>query len=199
MSKSKAERTKEYIIEKAAPVFNKKGYAGTSLTDLTDATGLTKGSIYGNFENKDELAIAAYEHNVAALSKRLDDYILPKAAAADRLRRFTEYYRNNWKHTSERGGCPILNASVEADDNLPFMKSKVQASVKKLAARLSRIIEEGKKAGEFRKNVDAREYAYFMLTLLEGGIMLSKIENNPKHLFAALDRMLAMVNNEMKK
>jgi AcrR family transcriptional regulator len=42
---SKSERTKQYIIEKTAPVFNEKGYAGTSLTDLENATGLTKGSI----------------------------------------------------------------------------------------------------------------------------------------------------------
>ena len=52
---SKAEKTKEFIIEKSAPIFNKKGYAGTSLADIMEATNLTKGSIYGNFENKDEL------------------------------------------------------------------------------------------------------------------------------------------------
>ena len=196
---SKAERTKEYIIEKAAPVFNRKGYAGTSLTDLTDATGLTKCSIYGNFENKDELALAVYEHNVIALHKRLDAYILPQATALGKLRGFTEYYRNNWKRTFDRGGCPMLNAAIEADDNLPFMKSKVQDSIKKLVGRISGIIEEGKKTGECRKNVNARDFAYSMITLLEGGIMLSKIENNPKHLLSALDRMLAMINNELKK
>ncbi|MBL7756118.1 MAG: TetR family transcriptional regulator, partial [Chitinophagaceae bacterium] len=47
----KAERTRQHIIEKAAPFFNKKGYADTSLSDITAATGLTKGAIYGNFEN----------------------------------------------------------------------------------------------------------------------------------------------------
>ena len=49
---SKADRTKAFITEKTAAIFNKKGYAGTSLTDMTGATGLTKGSIYGNFEDK---------------------------------------------------------------------------------------------------------------------------------------------------
>ena len=58
---SKAEKTREFIIEKAAPIFNTKGYAGASLNDIIDATGLTKGSIYGNFENKDEVAIAVYQ------------------------------------------------------------------------------------------------------------------------------------------
>ncbi|HAE68223.1 MAG TPA: TetR/AcrR family transcriptional regulator, partial [Sphingobacterium sp.] len=53
---SKAEQTRQYIIEKTAPIFNKKGYFATSLSDITTATGLTKGSIYGNFKDKDDLA-----------------------------------------------------------------------------------------------------------------------------------------------
>lgn len=48
----KSERTRQFIIEKVAPIFNRKGYAGTSLSDLTEATGLTKGAIYGNFKKQ---------------------------------------------------------------------------------------------------------------------------------------------------
>ncbi len=196
---SKAEKTREYIIEKAAPIFNRKGYAGTSLTDLTEVTGLTKGSIYGNFENKDEIAIAVYEYSVKAIGKKLDDLINAQATASDKLTAFTEYYRINWKKTFEKGGCPILNAAVEADDNLPFLKNNVQSSIKKLALKISRIIEEGKKNGEFKKNINATDYAYTTIILLEGGIMLSKIENHPKHLFAGLDRIIRIVNEEIKK
>jgi TetR/AcrR family transcriptional repressor of nem operon len=57
---TKAEKTKAFIIERSAPLFNSKGYSGTSMNDLMEITGLTKGSIYGNFENKDEVALAAF-------------------------------------------------------------------------------------------------------------------------------------------
>ena len=40
---TKAEQTKAFIIERVAPIFNTKGYQGTSLADMTKATGLTKG------------------------------------------------------------------------------------------------------------------------------------------------------------
>src|SRR5688572_3708282 len=60
---NKAQRTRQLIVEKTAPVFNVKGYAGTSLSDMTEATGLTKGSVYGNFANKEEVALAAFDHN----------------------------------------------------------------------------------------------------------------------------------------
>ena len=67
----KAERTREFIVEKTAPLFNRKGYAGTSMSDLTEATGLTKGAIYGNFENKDEVALAAFDYNLARMVQRV--------------------------------------------------------------------------------------------------------------------------------
>ena len=60
---TKAERTRNFIIEKTAEIFNRKGYAGTSMSDITEATGLTKGSIYGNFENKEDVALAVFEYN----------------------------------------------------------------------------------------------------------------------------------------
>ena len=72
---SKAERTRNFIIERTAEVFNKKGYAGTSMSDITKATGLTKGSIYGNFENKEEVALAAFEYNCARISKSISDQV----------------------------------------------------------------------------------------------------------------------------
>jgi len=59
---SKAEQTRQFIIEKTAPIFNKKGYFATSLSDITTATGLTKGSIYGNFKDKDDLALHVYTY-----------------------------------------------------------------------------------------------------------------------------------------
>ncbi len=68
---SKAEKTKQFIIEKTAALFNSKGYTRTSLSDISEATGLTKGSIYGNFENRDELAIAVYKFNSGLLGKNL--------------------------------------------------------------------------------------------------------------------------------
>ncbi len=61
---SKAEETRAYIIEKTAHIFNKKGFEGTSLSDMTSATGLTKGSIYGNFANKDEVALEVFDFNL---------------------------------------------------------------------------------------------------------------------------------------
>jgi TetR/AcrR family transcriptional regulator, transcriptional repressor for nem operon len=195
---SKAEKTREYIIEKAAPIFNMKGYAGTSLTDLIEATGLTKGAIYGNFESKDEVAVAVYEYSIKMLYGRLNDAIATQQTAAGKLKAITNYYRTNWKNIFARGGCPIMNASVEADDNLPFLKKQVQTSMKNWAGMISSVIENGQRTREFKKDIDATAYAYTIITLLEGGIMLAKLNNTCNHLFAAIDRAERIIKEEIE-
>lgn len=196
---SKAENTRQFIIEKAAPVFNKKGYAGTSLTDLIEATGLTKGSIYGNFENKDAVAIAVYEHHIKGLKLRMSEFLDDQPTATGKLIGITEYYRANWKKMAERGGCPIQNASIEADDNLPCLKKHVQASIKNWADSIATIIEEGQRNNEFKKDISASAYAYTIISTIEGGIMLFKIMNKQELLLSALDRIVNIINTEMKK
>lgn len=194
---NKADRTKRFIIEKTAVIFNKKGYSGTSLSDMTIATGLTKGSIYGNFANKDEVAIAVYGYNSNALSQKIDLIVDSKDSAIDKLMAWVTHYRTNWKDEFAKGGCPILNAAIEADDNLPFLKSKVQYSISSWAEKLCKIIEAGQQDGMFKNDIFAADYAYIIITLVEGGIMLGKIMNDETHLFLALDRVTQIIEQEV--
>jgi len=196
---SKAEITKAYIIEKSAPIFNTKGFAGTSLNDITEATGLTKGAIYGNFEDKNEIALAVYNYNVANMKRRMNEAIDSKEMGYDKLFAYTDYYRRTWEKVFERGGCPVLNASVEADDNLPFLKRSVQNTIKGWIKSISDIIELGKEQNQIRKDVNSAKYATTIITLIEGGIMMAKINNNHEPLFNALDRIETIIKTELKK
>lgn len=195
---SKSENTRNYVIQRAAPLFNKKGYAGTSMSDLELATGLTKGSIYGNFVNKDELALEVFRYNAACMHREIEAFIRNRKGATEKLFGLTQYYRSNWRRLFNEGGCPIQNASVEADDNLLFMRKTVQEGIKAWVADISRTIVYGQKKGEFKKTIDAQGYAYAIITQLEGGLMLAKIMNRHKILFDALDRIDNIINNEIK-
>jgi TetR/AcrR family transcriptional regulator, transcriptional repressor for nem operon len=197
---SKAERTRTYIIERSALVFNHKGYAGTSLADLVEATGLTKGSIYGNFENKNAVAVAAYDYNIDFMRREFASVMIPQPTAEGKLIALTEYYRQNWRKFFARGGCPIQNASIETDDaaDLMELREHVQASVRMWAKDIGAIIGKGQRTGEFRAEIDAQAYAYEILIILEGGIMIAKILDHPKQLYVALDRIVAIIQQELK-
>ena len=61
---TKAEKTRQFIIEQTAPIFNTKGVAATSINDIMEATKLAKGSLYVHFENKEELSYYAVDYNL---------------------------------------------------------------------------------------------------------------------------------------
>ncbi|ULT41575.1 TetR/AcrR family transcriptional regulator [Niabella defluvii] len=121
---SKAEKTRQFIVAQTAPVFNEKGYAGTSLADLTNATGLTKGSIYGNFENKDEVALAAFDYNFNRVTHYIKEQILTTDHSIERLLVYPKVYRNFLTIPFLKPGCPILNTATEADDTHPQLRER---------------------------------------------------------------------------
>ena len=61
MAGAKGLKTRQRIVEMAAPVFNRQGFAGASMRDLISATGLEKGGIYNHFDSKEQLALEAYD------------------------------------------------------------------------------------------------------------------------------------------
>ncbi|MHA7609764.1 TetR/AcrR family transcriptional regulator [Elizabethkingia meningoseptica] len=195
---NKAEKTKLFIIEKTASMFNTKGYAATSLSDITEATGLTKGSVYGNFSSKDEVVVEAFKYNTARLYKGFESAMSGRNNANERLTAFIEFYRNNWKKIYSTGGCPMLNAATEADNHLLFLKKTVKQYFIIWQKRITRIIEEGKEEGIFRTDTDSEKYAYTIMMLIEGGVLLAGTMDDAAHLNTALDRALKIIDEEIK-
>lgn len=172
---NKAEKTKQFIVEMTAPVFNEKGYTGTSLNDMTNATGLTKGSIYGNFANKDEVALAAFDHNLQKVGAIIRQEMDKKTSARDQLMVYVHVYENFLKHPFPPGGCPILNTATEADDTHPLLKQKAADAIQRWKNTIIGIIEKGIQQGEFNKNAPAEQTALTMIALIEGCIMIAKL------------------------
>lgn len=178
---SKAEKTRQFIIEKTAPIFNTKGYAGTSLNDMTASTGLTKGSIYGNFANKDEVALAAFDYNLQQVSNIISDQMSKVDSVKDKLLVYVTVYSNCLKQTFPTGGCPILNTAIEADDTHPELRKKAIAAIFAWKSKVTKLIEKGIDNKEFNAAVDPEEIALTIIAMIEGGTMLAKLTGKYDH------------------
>lgn len=195
---NKAERTKQFIVEKTASIFNTKGYAGTSLNDLTEATGLTKGSIYGNFANKDEVALAAYDYNVSLLNKRINAATTGSTNAINKLLMMANFYISEITNSMGRGGCPILNTAVEADDTHPVLKEKVSKSIMAWKKTIENIVKQGIAEKAVNPGVDPGVFASEYIALIEGGIMLAKTTGKISLLRNCISRIEKIINSELK-
>ncbi len=180
---SKAERTKEFIIEKTAPIFNTKGYSGTSMNDMTEATGLTKGAIYGNFENKDDVAIAAFKYNVKKMQDTFNDEIEKQNTYKAKLLVYPRLYSNYYDLKVTQGGCPILNTATEADDTHPVLKKITERILLSWKDKLVQLIKHGILNGEFKaKSIDAEATALTIIAIIEGAVMIAKATGEIKNL-----------------
>jgi TetR/AcrR family transcriptional repressor of nem operon len=191
---SKAERTRQFIIETTAGIFNTKGYAGTSMSDITEATGLTKGSIYGNFENKEDVALAVFDYNYSRLTKIRSQKVAQAVTYHDKLMVYTQIYHSFNNKTFPDGGCPILNTAVEADDTNPRLKDKAAKAIFKWKKNIMDLVQEGIDSGEFKPVDDIEQMALSMIALIEGGIMIAKVTANPLSLDKVLKNVEALIN-----
>jgi len=175
---SKADRTRQFIIETTAGIFNTKGYAGTSLSDMTDATGLTKGSIYGNFESKEDVALAVFDHNLNKLTKIIWQQVQQADTYYDKLMVYARAYKSFLQNETIPGGCPILNTAVEADDTNPLLKERAAKALYKWKNGIENLIRAGIRAGEFKEDTDQSAIALSVIALIEGGVMICKATND---------------------
>jgi TetR/AcrR family transcriptional repressor of nem operon len=195
---SKAERTRQFIIECTAPVFNKLGYAGTSLSDLTEATGLTKGAIYGNFENKEAVALAVFDYNLGLVQEGQRGSTTSSNSVREQLLALPNFYRQAFPRLQVRGGCPILNTAIETDDAPPAaLRQRVQESVRRWHQRLVTLIGQGQQTGEVRAGVEADRYATLFIALIEGGILLARVTGDAAPLHTTLDHIENLITTEL--
>ena len=195
---TKGEETKQRILELAAPVFNTKGYAGASLADILEATGLQKGGLYNHFDSKEDLALAAFDWSVSQLNVRWREVTKGKTHSIDYLLGVVDMFNDYDTRPIVAGGCPILNTAIESDDVNPVLRARAQKAMEGMRAKCLSTVEKGIERGEIHPNVDAANLVVVMISLIEGGIMMSKLFGDSSLLRTAQDHARKLIRNERR-
>ncbi len=175
---TKSERTRQFIVEKTAPVFNKYGFDGASLAVLEEATGLTKGSLYGNFSGKEDIAREAFRYSMKRVREVGQSLIARNASSKGKLLRLLSFFSDYVFNPPIDGGCPLLNTAVQADDHHTFFRDVVTEEIGKTITYIAMLIDEGKQRGEFVKNARSKELATVFFSLIEGALMISRVSSS---------------------
>lgn len=194
---SKARQTKVRIIHQAAEVFNQKGYAGSSIADIMQATGLKKGGIYNHFQSKDELALAAFDYAVSLLSQKNWSAVKTKRNAIERLQTLVSSYLTYVEAPPIIGGCPILNTAIEVDNTDSPLRDRALSAINSWRSLIIRIVQKGIKKGEVRETVEPDTVATIIICSIEGAIMMSQLEKNPIHLSRAIAHLQGYIQDSL--
>jgi TetR/AcrR family transcriptional regulator, transcriptional repressor for nem operon len=184
----KGEVTRRLILERAAPVFNKRGYAGTSMSEIVEATGLEKGGIYNHFGSKDELALGAFDHSIALMTEAFATAQEGKAGL-DRLVGVIEAFGEWADNPLISGGCPIMNTAIESDDTHPALAARARDAMDSWHRLIGSIVKEAKARDEIDPDVDPYQLATLVTSTLEGSLMLSKLFHDPAHEHRAVESL----------
>ncbi len=178
---SKGERTRRRILERSAPMFNTRGYSGTSVGDVAREAELEKAGIYNHFSGKEDLALAAFDFSMGIMRGRFERALADKEGALERLLAFAGVLSGILEDPPVAGGCPMLNTAVEADDANPALKERAALAASDLLRVVGSIVKEGLASGELRADADPREAASVVVGTLEGALMLAKLLDDPGH------------------
>lgn len=176
---TKAEKTKQFILETAGPLYNEKGISGVSIDDVLAATKLTKGCLYGHFENKEDLSEQVIELSLKKLSDKIRLAVSKGKSAKVKLFAFMDFYKDPID-TYIPGGCPLINTAVEADDNYPVLKEKVAKVFRAGQQELTALLQEGINNGEFSDQLDPVIFSFKMVAAIEGGIVMCRVMDTIK-------------------
>jgi TetR/AcrR family transcriptional repressor of nem operon len=190
----KGERTRQRIVREAAGLFNVHGFAGTSVSDVSAATGLEKGGVYNHFGSKDELALAAFDYAAALVRERLTGAVRAQRDGAGQLRAMFDVYRTLSEQPFVKGGCPILNTSVEADDTHPALRERARSAMSGWLSIVADALETGIADGQFRAGIDVEAVAATLVAGLEGGILLARLYRDARRMQAVIDQLSAYVD-----
>jgi AcrR family transcriptional regulator len=173
----KGEATRQSIIEKAAPIFNTKGIAATAMSDIMEATKLSKGSLYVHFDNKDDLAEVVVDYTLEQLRLKLMISINKHSGAKEQLFAYFDEYIDSM-HPPMVGGCPMMNFGTEADDLNQVIRKRVNKSIENIQALIEDIIKKGIDDGVFNPEWNHKEFATMAFTMIEGGILINRVSGS---------------------
>lgn len=192
---AKGERTRKRIVAKAAALFNRKGFGGCSMQDISAATGLEKGSLYTHFGTKEELAAEAFDYAWSQTCAARIGNLEGVSNSVDKLKLHIE---NVASKRSFPGGCPMLNTALDCDDGNAVLRRRAENAMRGWLEFLAGIVREGQSKKEIRSSVDPEGLAILIISLLEGAWASSRLQRSGSAMILASQHLKAHLENQVR-
>ena len=165
-------RPREFEVDQAlrdaAEVFRAKGYHAASLDDLTEGTGLAKGSLYKAFHDKKTLFLEALDVYARDSRARFEETLNAPGSPLQAIRGTLVGYIERMRTVSGTAGCLVTNTAVEVGTQDAEIASHVRDSFRRRIALFEAAVKRAQAAGEIDAAKDARTLAEFLELTVQG-------------------------------
>jgi len=188
----RGQATRKKILEETLKLFQEKGVLETSISDIEKQVGISKGSLYFHFPSKEALALET-------LKKAREDFQRFLASAfseglpREALKRFLEMVYQKLEAEGFRTGCLFGNMALEVANREGPLRDLIAETFEEWQRELARVLLKAQKRGCLCKEIKAEDFALFIIALLEGAILLSKLQKDGQPLrraFQVLEKIM---------
>jgi hypothetical protein len=134
-------------------------------------------------------------HLSSLIAQTLRARIKEKLTAVDKLQAVFNFFESYISNPPVKGGCPLMNAAIEADDAHPLLRKGAVKLLNLFRDSLIAILENGIRYKQLKPNLDKEYYATIIIASLEGAIMMSKLRGNDDD----MKRVLAHLKIQLKE
>jgi TetR/AcrR family transcriptional repressor of nem operon len=196
---TKGTKTRQQIIKKTLQLFSVKGYFNTSISDILEATRLTKGGLYGHFRSKEDIWYAVYDE-AAGIWKSIVFKDIRKIK--DPLQRIEKTIENALKDYLGadvfEGGCFFANMLVELSGQSASMNKQILRGYVRFPKLIRSWLEEADQKELVKKGLDFKEIANFIVIAINGAVTLYSANRDP-NIWKQTINQLRFFINQLKK
>ena len=195
----KGAKTRQRIIEKSLQLFTVKGYFNTSISDILEATDLTKGGLYGHFQSKEDIWYAVYERAVEIWQGIVFEEARGISNPLDRIEKTIEKDLGEYMGRDVfDGGCFFFNSLVELSGQSGAMSRHILRGFVRFSRLLRSWLKEADQKGLLKDGLDLKEISNFIVITLNGAGALYSSSRDP-NIWKQTINQLHFFINQLKK
>jgi TetR/AcrR family transcriptional regulator, transcriptional repressor for nem operon len=185
--------TKTLILDVAQDLIQRLGVNGMSYQDISESIGIRKASIHTHFPKKDDLLTALLERYGDRFLRIVDGILASSDAPEVKLRRYCGLFEATLSSGNQDKACLYAMLGSElATLNYPLVeqvRSFYQANEKRLVI----LLNAGHQDGSFRFTGDAQAMASLIFGLLEGGMLIARVQGGATQFHRVIEQLLYLI------
>jgi len=172
---------RERILAEGLRVVHQHGFANASVRDIVAAAGVPQGSFTNHFASKEAFGLEILERYFANSRRTIDETLRNDGRdPLERLGAYIDAHLDRLNRDKCRNGCLFGNFTAEASDNSEPIRTRVVEIFAETRAALAYCLKAAVAAGEITKPIDCDDIAAFIVSSLQGAILLAKAQRGPE-------------------
>jgi TetR/AcrR family transcriptional repressor of nem operon len=197
-------KLKEKIIVESIKLFSAKGFLNTSINDVMEASGTSKGGLYNHFHNKGELFSAVLEESRRRWREINLEGLDGIDSPTEKIIRILENYRDRYLAGSNDvpGGCIFIRVSLESSDlaeQWPGIAREINVGFDRFKVMIRRYLDNAKNAGEIEAGADTDEAADMVFSSMMGASVMYSMDKSSENLNGNITSIIRFVDSKRNR